>query len=190
LSFHVLVLLAGLIVGWVKKGSIWNITNLRLKHLWLLPIAYILQHVSIAYLNGRPYELAIVASYVALLFFCARNLRVPGMLWAIGGTAANFLVMCANGLRMPAYIPAIKKLAPQLVPLLERGEYGKSIAMSSSTHLNFLGDIFSFEVPPPALISIGDILFAIGLVILIQHAMLCGRGEVSGGERVQPSQSN
>jgi hypothetical protein len=185
LSFHVLVLLAGLLVGWFKKGSIWNITNIRLRLLWILPVAYLIQHVSITYLSGSMYELAIVASYLALLMFCLLNWKVPGLIWAAGGTLSNFLVMLVNGLRMPAYIPAVQQMDSKLVPLLEKGEFGKSIAMSSSTHLNFLGDIFYVHVQPPSLVSIGDILFAIGLIILIQHAMRSGRSEPSGVNRTE-----
>ena len=43
--------------------------------------------------------------------------------------------------------------------------------MGTTTNLNFLGDIFFLRVQPPTLVSIGDILFAIGVVILIQNAM-------------------
>jgi hypothetical protein len=80
--------------------------------------------------------------------------------------------MAANGLRMPAYIPAVRHFNPSVVPSLIRGEYGKSIAMGNNTHLNFLGDIFTFDIGYVTLISIGDVLFAIGLVIFIQHAMI------------------
>lgn len=77
---------------------------------------------------------------------------------------------------MPAYVPAVKAMAPNILPLVVKGEYGKSIAMSSTTHLNFLGDIFYFQIQPASLISVGDIIFAIGLVVLIQHAMRLKRG--------------
>jgi hypothetical protein len=183
LAFQVLVILTGLVVGWGRKGSLWSITQIRLKMIWLLPISYILQHFSIAYLNGAMYEVVIVFSYVSLLFFCAGNLKVPGLLWTFAGTAANFVVMSVNGLRMPAYKDAVEHMAPKLIPLLIKGDYSKSVLMSSNTHLNFLGDIFSFEIRPESLISIGDILFAIGLVILIQYAMRLERGGTLRGRQ-------
>jgi Family of unknown function (DUF5317) len=171
LAFQAMVILTGIIVGWIKKGSIWSIVHIRLKAIWFLPIAYILQHVSIAYLNGTMYELIIVFSYISVILFCLMNLKVPGLLWTFVGTVANFAVMMANGLRMPAYVPAVMRLSPRTVQFLLKGDYGKSVAMSGHTQLNFLGDIFSFEIQPASLISVGDILFAIGLVIFIQHAM-------------------
>lgn len=170
-----LVIFAGIIIGWIRKGSLLSLTNIRLKGLWILPVAYLAEHVSVVALHGITYELTIVCSYVALLAFCLLNLRVQGVVWTTVGTAANFLVMVVNGLRMPAYMPAVKQLDPTLIPRLLAGNYGKSIAMSATTHLNFLGDIFPFYIKPASLISIGDILFAIGFLILVQHAMCSGR---------------
>jgi len=171
LAFEILVIITGLVIGWWKKGSLWNMANIRMRVLWMLPVPYILQHVSIFYLTGPLYQVVIVSSYVLLIAFCVLNARVYGVLWAMAGTIANFIALAANGLKMPAYIPAVKAMAPQILPALEASEYGKSIAMSGSTHLNFLGDIFAFNIWPPSLLSIGDILFSIGLIVLIQHAM-------------------
>ncbi|WP_029421653.1 DUF5317 domain-containing protein [Alicyclobacillus macrosporangiidus] len=182
MAFQVLPILAGLIVGWARKGSLWAIPRINLKLVWVLPISYLIQVVSIHDLNGISYQITLVVSYIGLLIFCGVNYRVPGVLWAMGGTAANFVVMLCNGLRMPAYIPAVEKMAPQLVPLLIRGQYGKSIAMSDSTHLNFLGDIFYFKIPPQSLVSVGDILIAIGLVLFLQDAMRVERRVSSSGK--------
>jgi hypothetical protein len=176
MAFQALIILTGLIVGWIRKGSIWVITSVAVRWLWVLPASYLLQHISINYLHGTAYELCIVASYVLILLFCGANIKIPGILWTAIGSASNFLVLLVNGLRMPAYIPAAEHLAPSLVPLLYKGEFGKSIAMTSSTHLNFLADIFSFEIYPPSLISIGDILVGIGLIMFIQYAMQSKEG--------------
>ncbi|QSO48133.1 DUF5317 family protein [Alicyclobacillus mengziensis] len=179
MAFQVMIILGGLVVGWLKRGNLWNIGNLKLNIWWILPVAYVLQHISVAYLSGRAYEIVIVASYILMLTFGALNFKYPGIIWSFVGTLSNFVALLFNGLRMPAYVPAVKLMAPEILPQLEAGTYGKSIAMSSTTHLNFLGDIFGFNVYPPSLLSIGDLLFAIGLVVLIQHAMAGdGKGQV------------
>ncbi|WDL98710.1 DUF5317 domain-containing protein [Alicyclobacillus sp. ALC3] len=179
MAFQAVVIIAGLVVGWVRKGSIWSITEIRLRWLWVLPVAYILQHVSISYLTGTVYEFVLVLSYISLITFSLVNFKTPGLAWTLLGTFLNFLAMSVNGLRMPAYLPAVKQMDSALVGPLLAGHYGKSVAMTSMTHLNFLGDIFSFQVQPASIISIGDIIFGIGLVILIQHAMLLKRGELA-----------
>ncbi|QSO50371.1 DUF5317 domain-containing protein [Alicyclobacillus curvatus] len=171
MAFQVLIILGGLVVGWFKRGSLWNVGNIKLKLWWVLPVAYVLQHISVAYLSGLSYEIIVVASYLLMLTFGMLNAKYPGIVWSLIGTIANFVALSFNGLRMPAYVPAVKMMAPEILPQLQAGVYGKSIAMSSTTHLNFLGDIFAFNVYPASLLSIGDLLFAIGLVVLIQHAM-------------------
>ena len=180
MALESLAIIAGVVIGWMRKGSLLSLTNLRLRWIWLLPISYVLQSVSIHLLNGVLYEAAIMFSYLALLAFSLFNAKVPGLLWTLGGTLSNFVVMLANGLRMPAYLPPIEKLTPQVVPLLEHGGLGKSIAMSSATHLNFLGDIFYLKLIPPTLVSIGDILFAIGIVLFIQKTMTSRKAGMKG----------
>lgn len=187
MSFDVLMMAAGLLVGWFRRGSIWNLPNIRLRWIWVLPVAYLLQHFSIADLTGPAYEVAVLVSYGGLIAFCAVNLRVPGVAWGLGGTVANLLTLSVNGLHMPAYMPVVRVMDRKAVPSLLQGEYGKSIAMSPHTHLNFLGDIFYFKVPPASLLSLGDILLAIGMVMVIQYAMRISRESVDGDTTVQPA---
>lgn len=168
---QLLAIVTGLAVGWIKKGHLLAITNLKLRWLWVLPVSYVVQIVSINYLHENIYKWMLVISYILLLTFSLRNVSVPGISWTAAGTAANFLVMSSNNLRMPAYMPPIYQLSERMAVLLQKGEYGKSIAMGPNTHLNFLGDIFFLRLQPPTLVSIGDILFAIGIVMLLQHAM-------------------
>lgn len=181
MAFQALTIIVALLIGWIRRGSLWSIGRLKVRVWWILPIAYVLQHISVFYLTGTAYRLVIVLSYIVMLGFCTLNLRLPGVWWALVGTGANFVALLVNGLRMPAYMPTVRVMAPQIIPMLKAGTYGKSIAMSSTTHLNFLGDIFGFNVRPASLLSIGDILFSIGLVIIIQYAMrIKDEGRVDG----------
>lgn len=169
--FTLLVIAGGLLIGWFRKGSLWNITNVKFRIIWLLPCAYILQYVSIFHMHGLAYEVSILLSYLGLIVFCLVNFRIAGIKWALVGTAANLLVMAVNGLRMPAYMPEIRRIAPQIVPALLKGDYMKSVAMSSHTHLNPLGDIFNVSLITPNLVSVGDWLFSFGIIIFLQYAM-------------------
>ncbi len=169
--FTVLVIAAGLLIGWFRKGSLWSITNIKFRLIWLLPGAYILEYVSIHHLQGQIYEICILIAYLGLILFCSLNYKIAGIKWALSGTVANFLVMSLNGLRMPAYLPAVRKMAPQTIPALMKGDYLKSVAMTSHTHLNPLGDIFNVSVLTPNLVSFGDLLFSLGIIVFLQHAM-------------------
>ncbi len=167
----ILPLLIGCVIGLVRGGSISNLAFLKLKRLWILPVAYAVQYTSIYYLRGLEYEFLILLSYLMLILFCLLNQLVAGVKIAAVGIFLNFLVMVTNHFRMPAYLPSVMRIDPKAALLLKQGLIGKSIAMSGSTHLNFLGDIFSVHIGRGSLISIGDILFSIGIAVLIQHAM-------------------
>ncbi len=177
------IVLVGLVIGWIRKGSVWAITSLHLRLLWILPIAYLFQHFSIDYMHGMPYEISILLSYVGLMLFGVLNAKVPGVAWALAGTGSNFLVMVANRLRMPAYMPIIREENPNFAALVQAGKIGKSMAMGPQTHLNFLGDIIPFRIWPQSMVSVGDILFGIGLALFIQHGMTMVKGGASDEQR-------
>lgn len=179
--FFILPLIIGCLIGFVRGGSIWSVTQLKLKKIWILPLAYFIQYISIYYFEGLRYELFEVISYAVLVGFCIMNVKVEGIKIVATGIIANFVVMTVNHLRMPAYLPAVNQIEPTAVPLLEMGKIGKSIAMTPHTHLNFLGDIFTFSLGRGSLISIGDILFGIGIAIVIQHAMCLERKNIADG---------
>jgi hypothetical protein len=170
-----LPLLAGCLIGLLKHGSIWGLSSLKLKQIWMLLAAYVIQYVSIYLLKGLTYEVFIVISYLLLILFCLLNRMELGVKYALVGIISNFLVMAANQLRMPAYLPSVRKIDPKSVELLKEGLIGKSIAMTNNTHLKFLGDIFTVQIGRGSLISIGDILIGIGIIVLIQHAMCIER---------------
>lgn len=169
--FTVFVIVAGLLIGWLRRGSIWAITNTKFRIIWLLPVSYILEYVSVNHLQGHTYEVCILLGYIGLIVFCLLNYKVTGIKWALAGTLANLAVMSVNGLRMPAYLPAVREMAPQTVSALMKGDYLKSIAMTTHTHLSFLGDIFNLSILTPNLVSIGDLLFSIGIILFLQQAM-------------------
>ncbi|RIV18807.1 hypothetical protein D2Q93_13685 [Alicyclobacillaceae bacterium I2511] len=175
-------LLLGLVVGWIRKGSFWALGNLSMRGLWLVALAFFLQSLAIHSLHGTAYILVLSAGYVGMMGFAGLNLHTAGIPWMATGTVANFTVMVMNGMGMPAYLPVVQHYSPQLVPLLLAGRLGKSIAMTPDTRLNFLGDIFTFKVASfVSLFSVGDVLIAVGLAVLLQYLMTHPKGGVVSG---------
>jgi len=69
------------------------------------------------------------------------------------------VVITVNGGRMP--------VAPEFAgSLVRHGSSGQYTVMGSATHLNLLGDWISLY-PVPEAYSLGDVLIAIGLAILV-----------------------
>lgn len=178
LAFEALAVIIGFVVGWIKKGSLLQLSSLRTTAVWLLPIAYVSQALSIHLRNALIYEILISVSYLLLLSFCVINTSLPGVKWAGVGTFLNFLEMACNGLRMPAYVPAVRMVEPGALSLLKTGHAGKSVAMDPHTIMPFLGDIIPIRLPFPSVVSIGDCLFSIGLVLLIVNLMTSNSGDV------------
>ena len=87
--------------------------------------------------------------------------RVIRGIWLVSiGASLNVLVIAANGARMP--------VAPELAGriLLHRGTIGQYTVMGGSTNLNLLGDWIRLY-PVPEAYSVGDVLVAAGLAIVV-----------------------
>ncbi|MDP9728627.1 DUF5317 domain-containing protein [Alicyclobacillus tolerans] len=181
MSVEILAILIGIGFGLVKKGSIYNLANLNLKFFWVLPVAYVLQMISIHYFSNILYLSMIILSYLALLFFCLLNIRYKGIPYMLAGIFLNFLEMTLNGMRMPAYLPSIRMLGSKLVYKLMSGNYGKSIVMTKSTRLPFLGDIIPFHFIFFDIVSIGDCVFAVGIGMLLYQAIQSKKVQTENG---------
>jgi len=105
----------------------------------------------------------------------ARNLVIPGIACMMVGGLSNFLAIVANGGRMP--------VEPNLLAQTRGADYVRALAAGlvtsnssladSNTHLRWLTDLIL--IPPPwplpTVLSVGDVLIALGVIWLIVKAM-------------------
>lgn len=102
------------------------------------------------------------------------NFREKGFKLVLSGSILNFIPIALNNGKMPVSTKALKfsKLYTELT-FLEEGRILTHILADKSTKLNILSDIIPIPKPYPfpKIISIGDILIAIGLFVLIQTYM-------------------
>jgi hypothetical protein len=171
-----LAILAGLVAGLGRAGWQGRSLNLpSLRFLWLVPLAYLPQHLAFQLPWIRPevtHDLAaaaLVVSQLGLLAFTWLNRRHPGF-WLLGlGLALNLLVISLNGGLMPISPETVLRLAPQAPPgswlIGERLGSTKDIVLPmSEMQLWWLSDRFlllgwySYHVA----FSFGDILIASG----------------------------
>ncbi|MCA1032179.1 DUF5317 domain-containing protein [Bacillus timonensis] len=166
-------LLAGLVIGKIRGGKFTHFTDLRVKYAYLILFAFMIQYPVIIFYS-KALLFAVTASYVLLFLFVFYNRHLQGFLYIAIGMAMNLLVMAVNKGRMPVDVDAARALAPEDLPALLAGEYGKHIAISDGTYLNFLGDIFflKFPYPRPIIVSLGDIVLSIGVFLFIQKVMV------------------
>ncbi|TCS76904.1 DUF5317 domain-containing protein [Effusibacillus lacus] len=171
----------GILVALFRGGKLRDLLDVKLNSLWLIVLAFTVQY---AIINLYPFYLfmGVIVSYFSLLLFCLFNRKQPGFYIMMAGIAMNLLVMISNGGRMPVDIEIIRQIAPNQVEQLVAGTIGKHVAMTEQTNLNLLGDIFYLHAPYPreALVSLGDILFSVGVFYFIQKTMVKRRSPIQG----------
>lgn len=172
MPFVVTVVLIAVAVSYALGGRLGNIAAAPLYHGWLLAVGVILQ-LGVDLAAARDwlpvdawwtYGLLLV-SQLFVVAWVVVNRHLPGLVLVAAGLAANALVMAANG-AMP--------VSPDAIAALGIGDVevppGKHVLLDASTRLPWLADII--PVPPlRSIISIGDILLAIGLIPLTHRLM-------------------
>ncbi|NHM33853.1 DUF5317 domain-containing protein [Neobacillus terrae] len=165
-------IIIGIIASLIMGGSLQQLVTVKLNHPWLIAVSFIIQFGAI-YIFLEYLLMSVCASNIGLLIFCLVNYKDKGFKYMVIGIFMNLLVMLANKGRMPVDVQAAKALSPEDFPAFMAGEYGKHIPISAHTHLNFLGDIFflQYPYPRPIIISLGDIVLSIGVILFLYKAM-------------------
>lgn len=167
--------IAAIPIGYILGGRLRNIGNTPLRFV-LLPCASFLLEGSFGYLSdclNAPASAwlgwAVCLEYLLLALFIWFNRRLRGMKLLGIATLVNFIVISANGFRMPVS-PLIYD-NPDLAGLIARIESGalpEYVLVDWNGPLWFLGDTIPIF---GGLASIGDLLMALGILILIVHMM-------------------
>lgn len=172
-------IIISLIVGFLRKGNLRGLAQLKLKSGWIFPLLLVIE-LAVFFLQNDSKFLGQISGYIYMviyifgLLFLLLNRKNPGFLLILIGVFLNFLVMVINGGRMPVSVEAASVLDPGYIEALKESLYAKHQALTSSTHLGFLGDIIPLSKPYPhtQIISIGDIIMNIGIFIFIQYLMV------------------
>jgi len=186
--FFLSVVPIGLLVGYLSGGRLSGLGKLPLRWLPLVLGALVIQLLIFPLFSSDPIlpfagvSLHIL-SYALLVVWIAANIRILPMSLLGAGAICNFVVVTANGGFMPASIDAVQSagLSHLAERLTTEGVYANLIRMSSSTRLNFLGDVLYLPrwIPSSAAFSIGDLLIMLALVWLIAKGMRVDAKQVS-----------
>jgi len=178
---YLIALLLGLVIGLLRGGRLGQLAHLRLRWLWLVPIALVIQLLVFPLFSSGPllpYATASLhlISYVLLTVWLAVNLRVLPVGVLLLGATANLVAVASNGGYMPASATALERAG--LGGLVEQMVEGQAVAnvilMSPATRANPLGDWLYFPewFPFSTAFSIGDVLIMVGLAWLIARGMV------------------
>lgn len=178
-------LILSTIVGKIRGGKIKNIGSLKIKGWYLFLLGFLLEYSSI-YIekltdNKLSFFIREYFSYmqflVIILFILGfiLNLRNKGILIMFIGSLFNSIAILLNDGKMPVSIEALKYSSlTKDIDMLKTGITLTHQIATNSTKFYFFTDILPIPVPYPLpkVISVGDIIIALGVFILIQKIML------------------
>ena len=161
----------GLIAGTLLGGSLDHLAGLRIRWSWLAVGGLVFQALLFtetgASLAGPAGPALYVASTAAVLVAVLRNLDLTGMPLVAIGALSNLAAVVANGGRMPTTAAALAAAG-----LDGPGDYTNSAVLANPA-LGPLTDVFAIPagVPLANVFSVGDVLIALGIVVVIASAM-------------------
>ncbi len=179
-----IAIVLSLTIGLLRGGRLRRIAEIPLRYGWVALVALGLQ---VIFVSGPRWGVALpmgvlVASYALLIAVVALNWRLPGMPLVGLGLALNLAVMAANGGYMPVSPEALARAG--LGHLAAQVEYGAPILGAKdillpreATRLWWLGDTLAVPGPAPlrAVLSVGDVFLAAGVIVLLQKALVPGK---------------
>ena len=166
----ILIVLAALCIASVPLtgGRLLALGELRLRGLALPLVALALQVLVVTIAPGGNHDLHAgvhIATYAMIGMFLVANRHIAGMPVIAAGTASNALAIILNGGVMPAAVGA-----QRLAGLVESRQGFHNSAALGHPHLLWLGDVIPVPGPLPNVLSIGDCLIFLGLLVLLHQS--------------------
>lgn len=173
MSLVLVVLLAGLLLGWLTGGSLDRLGGVPLRRRRLVVAALAAQALG-AVVGGPFHALGLLGSALLVAAFLLANRGIRGTGLVALGLLANALVVGANG-AMPVSEVASGRAGVSTQDLLTGADSRHELA-GASTRLPWLGDVVPVPLPVrPEVVSPGDVLLAAGLAQLVVLGMRGGR---------------
>jgi Family of unknown function (DUF5317) len=168
----ILIALAGLCLLSVPLtgGRLSRLADIRLRGTWI-PIAALALQVVIVTIapGGNPavHKAVHIATYVLIGLFLWANRRLPGIKMIGLGAFLNGLTIVLNGGVMPASLTA------QRLAGLHIGTGFQNSAALAHPLLPWLGDVIPWPGPLPNVLSPGDCIIYVGMLVLVHR--ICAR---------------
>jgi hypothetical protein len=170
--FILYALVIGLIVGVAVGGRPSGLASIQLRWAALIAIGFLTQVVlftdAVASRIGDAGPAIYVVTTLMVGAAVLRNIALPGMPLIVLGALSNLVAILANGGYMPATTEAVASLGKHVA----QAAYSNS-SLVDSPSLAPLVDRFALPpwLPLANVFSIGDILIAVGVIVLIVVTM-------------------
>jgi hypothetical protein len=132
----------------------------------------------------------VLFSFVLLMILVALNRSKPGM-WIAGlGVLMNFIVIAANG-GMPVLAGAAEVASGFTVSNLDLSGTFKHVPLDETSRLAFFADVIPLRFAGIGeVISLGDILLALGLGVFLEHELRRPRRYFKRGAQAEPGSAS
>ncbi|MGL6173932.1 MAG: DUF5317 domain-containing protein [Cellulosilyticaceae bacterium] len=167
-------LFIAIVIGYTLKGKMSNLIHLEFKYIGLIFIGFVLERGINLLLQNQVWELGTLTyildlvMYLFIFAFVFFNRASKEIILMAIGFFLNAIVIFANGGAMPVSVKALEWIGKQ-GGLTDKGLYQ---IMSEETWFKVLGDIIPIRLNQIAfIISLGDIILCIGMMILIIKGM-------------------
>jgi len=170
----------GVVIGFVRNGSIRNISIAKIRGWFLVLIAFVLQistlifrDMSIVESYGRYFY---IASAVLIILTLAVNLDKKSMWIILTGAILNFIVVIMNGNKMPISFDGLELAGLQnMIEGIKSGNITNYMSIDQVTNwTTYLGKYIVIPKPYPMakVISLGDIFMSLGIILVVQGQMI------------------
>lgn len=185
-----IVIFLALAIAVMRGGRLVNLGDIELKAWWLLFIALGLQ-IGTGFLPEANWAeggglTMVLISFILLMMLVVMNRSEPGMGIAGLGVLMNFVVIAANG-GMPVLAGAAEVASGFTVSDPDLSGSFKHVLLDETSHLAFFADVIPLRlVGIGEVISLGDILLALGLGVFLEHELRRPRRYFKHGAQAQP----
>ncbi len=169
----------GIAIGILRKGRLTSLGETQFKGLWLVIIAFLTQ-ISPIFL-ARANVLGDQLIYMPFVAMCMMtivlfmNLDKSGIWFVIPGAVMNLVAIAMNAFKMPIDFRGLEYAGlTGVIETIQDGSLMNYINMESAAGFSkYLGKFIGMPdfYPFAKVLSIGDILIMVGIVILIQGEM-------------------
>lgn len=172
---YIEALILGIIVGLVRRGKISRLAyaQFNFKPLIyisaLLYLSIIIMNLGLFDYNSKLYTGFLISSYILIGIFLLTNINKKFIFIPLIGLCTNLITFVANSFKFPLSSEAVAKIyGSEMLELLHTGKMIFFMPAENS-NLRYLGNIFS--VGNFFILSIGDILVALGVILIVQNIM-------------------
>jgi len=174
-------LIASVIIGLIRGGRLSRFSFVDFKRVWIFILALAVQTIIIVLGVGNN---QFVLKYTKELYILSYSLLFVGIivnirfraLWIIMiGSLMNFSAFLANGYKIPVSMDGLKLAGfTELYTFMEEGKLILYTPITEATKYSVLGEIITIPAPYPypQILSVGDLVIALGLFVFIQSIML------------------